>query len=96
MAAAQCIGGEELQPLVARADSWKFVNEGSAAHPKPGLVSQAAGASLGLCYPLQRVCEAAGCPVFGANRSAKVAVGYLKSWDLRMAKVNMSCIDGCT
>jgi len=96
MPAAQCIGGEELQPLVVGSSSWNLVTEGTPSHPKPGLVSQAIGASLRLCYPLQRVCEASGCPSFGLNRSAKVAVGYLKSWDHKMGVVNVTCEDGCS
>ena len=90
MPAAQCIGGTELQPLVRRASRWDFVTEGSAAHPKPGLVSQGVGASLRLCYPLQRVCEAAGCPAFGANRTAKVAVVRCRVSILRCNRSNVT------
>ena len=85
-----CIGAAELRSYVKENDGFEYVDEGTALHPKPGLVARSAGATLALCLPIH--CDRDGC----AEKHQLAALGYLKSYDERMGNALVTCEEGCS
>ena len=85
-----CIGAEAMRGYVRRADGWTYEVEGSALHPKPGLIARTPGAALELCYPLRWPDSG------GATTRLNIALGYLRSYDAAMGLARLECVGGCT
>tara|TARA_B110001452_G_C15099930_1_gene383525 strand:- start:9 stop:716 length:708 start_codon:yes stop_codon:yes gene_type:complete len=78
-----------MRGYVRRADGWAYEVEGSALHPKPGLIARTPGAALELCYPLRWPDSG------GATTRLNIALGYLRSYDAAMGAAWLACVGGC-
>ena len=94
-----CVGGAELSPFVQHAEGFTATLEGTALHPKPGLVASTAGAHLSLCYNVSVACQSGAssekrCPRVGSVLLG--AIGYLRSYDGMMGDARATCSGGCS
>ena len=69
-----------------RMEGWRFVVEGSAANPKPGLRADAVGSRLDLCWrPEPR----------DFDRAVAFKLGYLKTYSREFGPARLSCSGIC-
>lgn len=86
---ATCVQQDLLPSVIAKAEGFDFVNEGTEAKPKKGYVATKAGATLKLKLNTQQTSGVA------ANKPVPVLIGYLKSY-VHMGIAVMACDSGCS
>jgi hypothetical protein len=81
-----CVRGHDMLKHALRMDGWRFVIEGSAGNPKPGLRADAAGSRLDLCWrPEPR----------DFDRAVAFKLGYLKTYSREFGPARLSCSGIC-
>ena len=81
-----CVRGEEMLAHTLRMEGWRYVVEGSAANPKPGIRTFTPEKQVDLCWR----------PPGGAlERSVAFKLGYLKTYGSEMGRATLTCAGIC-